>query len=79
MIIWGIYLHRRIKKRIQRNLLVLNSICFNESFASFMRATLRIVAGMLLGVLIAWLVHDLRTAEDPREMAKRYVTLSVTL
>lgn len=58
---------------------MLNSICFNESFASFMRATLRILAGMLLGILFAWLVRDLQTPEDPREMAKRYVTLSVTL
>lgn len=41
------------------------------------RATLRILAGMLLGVLIAWLVHGLRTPEDPREMAKRYMTLTV--
>lgn len=42
-----------------------------------MRATLRILASMLIGVLIAWLFWDTRTPEDPWQIAKRCVQVDV--
>lgn len=42
-----------------------------------MRSILRILAGMLLGVLIAWLVHDTPISEDERALLKSTVQVHV--
>jgi len=41
-----------------------------------MRATLRILAGMLLGVMIAWLLHDMPISDDERALVKRSVQVT---